>query len=553
MCTETRVRRHGRTSDTGASKGTDTHTQIPTDIHAGTGMRGSFLILHKAGLLRGAPRHRGPLLTKPPAGFKSDPPSRLQRGQGTRLPCPPPPPRSAPLLRFGRGPGCPQRRAGSTCACPRPPRPLCSRASRASVGTPGAEDTAGPGAVRRSRTQRPACGVRMPDPMGARSGGRPSRPLFLAGLSFPGAEAHSAQTGQGPVPAGHGLLTPGRVPQPPKVAYIPAINPVSFALSSARPPRPWGHRLLPLPLIANPARPGIVPTPRHDRFLTPNHPLNSMSPAARPHLSGLPQCSQSSSRGPFSDLRSPVHPLSATSEAFPDPHPQIWSQIPLPHPGPGLWQVLGQQPFPLACRSPSFDPRSQPSPQSTPDPGRRPHRGWLGWGTGGRQLSPVRPTSADGRGLPRAATAGRRRPLVEPLLSPPSVKSLSSLRATPLSAEALQNINNKEGKKREEKKRKKSFHSPTPKSIFQGGGAEGFVSKATQTSAKDPRGARPGGGRPGPHSGDQRSAGSSSRGAAGSPPAGGRGGLERWGGGQRRHYLTWSRRLIPAQGYEAHQ
>lgn len=42
MCTETRVRRHGRTSDTGASKGTDTHTQIPTDIHAGTGMGGEL-------------------------------------------------------------------------------------------------------------------------------------------------------------------------------------------------------------------------------------------------------------------------------------------------------------------------------------------------------------------------------------------------------------------------------------------------------------------------------------------------------------------------------
>lgn len=54
--------------------------------------------------------HRGPLLTHPPAGFQSDPPSRLQRGQGTRLPCPPPPPRSAPLLRSGRGRGRPAQR-----------------------------------------------------------------------------------------------------------------------------------------------------------------------------------------------------------------------------------------------------------------------------------------------------------------------------------------------------------------------------------------------------------------------------------------------------------
>ena len=99
--------------------------------------------------------------------------------------------------------------------------------------------------------------------------------------------------------------------------------------------------------------------------------------------------------------------------------------------------------------------------------------GWgRGAGAGGRQLSPVRPTSADGRGLPRAATAGRRRLLVEPLLSPPSVKSLSSLRATPLSTEALQNINNKEGKKREEKKKKerKAFIPQLPNQFFKGVG-----------------------------------------------------------------------------------
>lgn len=108
---EPQTREH-RKAQTHTRRYPPTYTQV-------LGWGGSFLILHKAGLLRGAPRHRGPLLTKPPAGFKSDPPSRLQRGQGTRLPCPPPPPRSAPLLRSGRGPGCPQRSAGSTCACPR--------------------------------------------------------------------------------------------------------------------------------------------------------------------------------------------------------------------------------------------------------------------------------------------------------------------------------------------------------------------------------------------------------------------------------------------------
>lgn len=107
----------------GGSIDTRRHTQIPTDTHAGTGVGLEALTLHKAGPLRGAPRHRGPLLTKPPAGSKSDPPSRLQRGQRTRLPCPPPPPRSALLLRSRSGGGRPAAARGGQPPDPRQAAP----------------------------------------------------------------------------------------------------------------------------------------------------------------------------------------------------------------------------------------------------------------------------------------------------------------------------------------------------------------------------------------------------------------------------------------------
>lgn len=204
----------------GGSIDTHRHTQIPTDTHAGIGVGREPLILHKAGPLRGAPRYRGPLLTKPPAGSKSDPPSRLQRGQGTRLPCPPPPPRSARVLRSGRGRGLPTAACGGQPApAPGPHCPTPSRGSRASTGTPEAEDTACLGAIHCSATQRPAHGARVTGPMGARPGGHPNRPLGLASPSFPSAEAHFAQAGRGPVPAKRGLPTANRVPLPPKVVY----------------------------------------------------------------------------------------------------------------------------------------------------------------------------------------------------------------------------------------------------------------------------------------------------------------------------------------------
>lgn len=130
---------HVRKSLRGGSIHTHRHTQIPTDTHAGTGVGREALILHKAGPLRGAPRHRGPLLTKPPLSSKSDPPSRLQRGQGTRLPCPPPSPGSAPLLGSKRGGSRPATARGVSPRLPqgRIASHPCSRASRASVGAQG--------------------------------------------------------------------------------------------------------------------------------------------------------------------------------------------------------------------------------------------------------------------------------------------------------------------------------------------------------------------------------------------------------------------------------
>lgn len=72
------------------------------------------------------------------------------------------------------------------------------------------------------------------------------------------------------------------------------------------------------------------------------------------------------------------------------------------------------------------------------------------------------------------------------------------------------------------RKKKESLHSPTPKSIFQGGGAEGFVWRATQTSARGQRDAWPG--RGARASAPGQAPRWAQAGGEGSPPAG-------WGGG----------------------
>nr|XP_020010127.1 uncharacterized protein LOC109679291 [Castor canadensis] len=209
--------------------------------------------------------------------------------------------------------------------------------------------------------------------------------------------------------------------------------------------------------------------------------------------------------------------------AFPDP-----SRKPRAHPF-----SLSRAPFgECGTSGPPFlsalVPRSRQSAltedQAVPDRRRRP----------GDANSASETYLAESRG-PRAAALGRRRPLAEPLRSR-RPRSLASLGATPLNAGALQNINNQEGKK---EKRKPSF--PNSQINFSRGWDTGFVSQATQTSVKGQGDSRPGqGARVRTRVQTPRGA---QAGGAGSPPAGGR----------RRHYLTWSRRLIPAQGYEAHQ
>lgn len=146
--TETRCTR--TQSLRGGSIDTHRHTQTPPDTHAGTGVGLETLILHKAGPLRGAPRHRGPLLTQPPLSSKSDPPSRLQRGQGTR---PPRALRLHPAPRRCSAPGGagarPPQLAGSARAGPgaaSPPTPAPARAAPPS----------GPGSRRRSGSRRGA-------------------------------------------------------------------------------------------------------------------------------------------------------------------------------------------------------------------------------------------------------------------------------------------------------------------------------------------------------------------------------------------------------------
>lgn len=165
MCTDPGAQACNRLQSRSIDTRAHTHRYPPTHKRV-LGWGGSFLILHKAGPLRGAPRHRGPLLTKPPAGSKSDPPSRLQRGQGTRLPCPPPPPRSARLLRSGRGRGRPAAARG-----------VSQRLPRTRTGPPAPGRAAPLWRPRSRRHSQPRRGVLQPDAAacapsaGARPGG----------------------------------------------------------------------------------------------------------------------------------------------------------------------------------------------------------------------------------------------------------------------------------------------------------------------------------------------------------------------------------------------
>lgn len=227
--------------------------------------------------------------------------------------------------------------------------------------------------------------------------------------------------------------------------------------------------------------------------------------------------------GPFSDLRSPVHPLSATSEAFPGPPP---ANLEPSHSPPRARTLAspGQQPSLLPAGPRASIPKPALSTEHTGS-GKAPAPGLAGVGAGDANSARCdlpRPTV---RVSLEAATAGQRRPGGAAALPAVHEESVLAQEALLLALKLYKILIIKKARRgRKKKKEKLSF--PNSQINFQGGGAEGFVSKATQTSAKDPRGARPGGGAPGPHSGDQRSAGSSSRGGRGGPPAGGRGGLE---------------------------
>ena len=242
-----------------------THTQIPTDTHAGTGLGRELLILHKAGPLRGAPRHRGPLLTKPPAGSKSDPPSRLQRGQGTRLPCPPPPPRSAPMLRSERGPGCPAAARRVNLLLP-----------RGCIGPPAPGRAATPWGPRRPKTQpaRARCTAAdaaacVPSAGAWPDGCQARRALDSAAWSLrpfvPQCRGPRCPGWPGPCPRRARPTDPGRVPPPPKVAYPSDqsgfLRAAQRTSSRAFSPRPWSHHSLPMALTPNPVRPGSRPLP----------------------------------------------------------------------------------------------------------------------------------------------------------------------------------------------------------------------------------------------------------------------------------------------------
>ena len=167
-----------------------------------------------------------------------------------------------------------------------------------------------------------------------------------------------------------------------------------------------------------------------------------------------------------------------------------------------LWHVLGQQPSPPASPRPS-------GPVVSSLRGPNPPRD--GAAARGRQLSPVRPTSADSLGPRPAPSAGAAAAL-------PAVRAVWPRSGPLLSALELYKILII----KKARKKKESLHSPTPKSIFQGGGVKEFVWRATQTYERGQQGVRPG--RASGAGALSQAPRGAQAGGAGSPPAGRGGG-----------------------------
>lgn len=197
----------------------------------------------------------------------------------------------------------------------------------------------------------------------------------------------------------------------------------------------------------------------------------------------------------------PIVDPGAPPRSSPTPPPALCHVGRLPGPSSQIrGRTLGQGPLP-SRRSPPSSPAASPLCGSN-----RPREGAAAWG---RELSPVRPTSAGSRG-PRTAPSPGAAAL-------PAVRAVWPRLGPLLSALELYKILIT----KKARKKKESLHSPTPKSIFQGGGAEGSVSRTSQTSERGQRGVWPG---QGPRARDRgRAPRGAQAGGAGSPPAGGGG------------------------------
>lgn len=197
---------------------------------------------------------------------------------------------------------------------------------------------------------------------------------------------------------------------------------------------------------------------------------------------------------PGAPLRSSLTPISATSEAFPHLSPQIRGPTPLSLGRGPLWQVLGQQGLP-SCRSPSLNPGSQHSPRTKPAPGRRRRPGDA---NSARCVLPRPTVGVPRRPLPAGAVPWWR------CCAPRRPRSMASLGATPLSVEALQIINNKEGKK---EKRKPSF--PNSQINFSRGWGRRICLEGDPNFCERPAGRLAWPGRPGQRSGPGAALGTS--------------------------------------------